>query len=87
MERNNEIDKFWDIVSKETLGDKYHSSERDENGNFKLGDENDNQDLDVKRALRQQIDIVHNILSANGSSIDDEGLIGQVMNALPAAKN
>ena len=87
MERNNEIDKFWDIVSKETLGDKYHSSERDENGNFKLGDENDNQDLDVKRALRQQIDIVHNILSANGASIDDEGLIGQVMNALPAAKN
>ena len=31
--------------------------------------------------------MVHNILTANGASIDDEGLIGTIMNALPAAKN
>lgn len=87
MERNNEMDKFWEVVSNQTLGDKYHSSQRNEDGSYKLGNENDNQDLEVKRALRKQIDMVHNILTANGASIDDEGLIGTIMNALPAAKN
>ena len=84
MDRNNEMDKFWDVVSKETLGDKYHTTERDENGNYKLGDATNNQDVEVKKALRSQIDLIHNILTAEGANIDDDGLIGQVMNALPS---
>ncbi len=84
MDRNNEMDKFWDVVSKQTLGDKYHTTERDENGNYKLGDEQNNQDIEVKKALRSQIDLIHNILTVNGANIDDDGLIGQVMNSLPS---
>ena len=84
MDRNNEMDKFWDVVSKMTLGDKYHTSERDENGNFKLGDENNNQDIEAKKALRDQINLIHNILTVEGANIDDDGLIGQVMNSLPS---
>ena len=84
MDRNNEMDKFWDVVSKQTLGDKYHTTERDENGNFKLGDASNNQDVEVKKALRSQLDLIHNILTAEGANIDDDGLIGQVMNSLPS---
>ena len=84
MDRNNKMDKFWDVVSKMTLGDKYHTSERDENGNYKLGDENNNQDIEAKKALRDQINLIHNILTVEGANIDDDGLIGQVMNSLPS---
>ena len=84
MDRNNEMDKFWDQVSKETLGDKYHSTEIDEQGNYKLGDAQNNQDLEVKKAIRSQINLIHNILTANGANIDDEGLIGRIMESLPS---
>ncbi len=84
MDRNNEMDKFWDTVSKMTLGDKYHTTERDENGNFKLGDEKNNQDIEVKKALRDQINLIHNILTTEGANINDNGLIGIVMNSLPS---
>ena len=84
MERNGETEKFWNTVSKMTLGDKQHTTERDENGNYKLGDKDNNQDIEVKKAIRQQLDLIHNILTVNGANIDDEGLIGQVMNSLPS---
>lgn len=83
MDRNNEMDTFWDTVSKVPLGDKYHSTRQNEDGTYQLGDENDNQDLEVKRALRNQINTIHNILASNGANVDDDGLIGQIMNSLP----
>ena len=84
MERNGEMDKFWDVVSKETLGNKALSTEVDENGVPKPGTPQNNQDLEVKRALRQQINMIHNVLTAEGASLNDDGLIGQIMNAIPA---
>ena len=83
MDRNGKMDEFWDKASKETLGNKNLSTEQYEDGTYKPGTPQNNQDLEAKRALRAQIDLIHNILSANGATLNDEGLIGQVMHALP----
>lgn len=87
MDRNGEIEEFFETVNKESLGNKYLSTHQNEDGSFKLGTNTDNQDLEAKRALRAQVNMIHNILKANGANIDDDGLIGQIMKALPAEKS
>ena len=55
MINNDKIDDFLKFANKQTLAPKYVTYEEDENGNFKPGDKNNNQDAELKRLLNQQV--------------------------------
>lgn len=72
------LDKL--VIGPENLsGTKY---ETDENGNFigwKPGDSNDNQALQIKQAVRQQLNFIHEMLNAEGAKFDDNSILKNVI--------
>ena len=74
---NNELDGIYEILNKEEVGNKNLSAknfDKDEDGNiiWKQGDENDNQDIAIKRIVRNQLQLIENTLNAHGGKTDDE---------------
>ena len=84
---NNNLDGIYKILDKEEVGNKNLSAKRfdkDEKGNiiWKQGDENDNQDLEIKGLVRRQLQLIQNTLDAHGGKTDDEFLDDQIMRDL-----
>lgn len=84
---NNDLNGIYKILDKEEVGNKNLSArhfDKDENGNiiWKQGDENDNQDLEIKNLVRRQIQLIQNTLDAHGGKTDDEFLDDQMMKDL-----
>lgn len=84
---NNDLDGIYKILDSEKIGnDKLSATkfDKDENGNiiWKQGDENDNQDLAIKQAIRRQLDLVVNTLKAHGGKTDDELIDAQLLGDL-----
>lgn len=75
MTRNGQIDNFMKQVNKMQLGNpNLSATEYDEvDGNviFSPGTKENNQDLYAKRAIQKQVDLIQNILQANGANISD----------------
>lgn len=78
--RNNDLDGIFKILNNETVGDKNLSATKiieDEQGNrvWEKGDENDNQDLQVKNLVRTSIRLLQETLEAHGGNLSDKSLI------------
>lgn len=74
MINNDKIDDFLKYVNKADLGNRYLSFATDENGNFKQGTKEDNQDKDIKTALNQQIKIIRDTINAEGAKFSENSL-------------
>jgi hypothetical protein len=55
MINNDKIDDFLKFANKATLGYKNLSFDTDENGNFKAGTKENNQDKEIKDMLNKQV--------------------------------
>ena len=80
MHRNGETEKFLKSVDKMTLANPYYSAtdfDVKEDGQvlFAPGTETNNQDLYAKKALREQVNIISNILDANGANLSDDSFL------------
>ena len=74
MINNDKIDDFLKYVNKAELGNRYLSFATDENGNFKQGTKEDNQDKDIKAALNQQIKLIRDTINAEGAKFSENSL-------------
>ena len=74
MVNNDKIDDFLKYVNKADLAPKYLSFDTDEQGNYKPGTKENNQDLDIKKALNEQIKIIRNTLNAEGAKFSENSL-------------
>ena len=74
MINNDKIDDFLKFANKQTLVPKYVTYEEDENGNFKPGDKNNNQDAELKRLLNQQVQLIKDVISAEGAKFSENSL-------------
>lgn len=83
MARNDELEDFWKTVNKMELGNSKLGTQQNEDGTWKVGTDSDNQDLEVKRLLRNTISQIQNIVNAEGANVDDSSFIGNLMNANP----
>lgn len=82
MARNNELDGLYKTLDKTNFGNKNLSAtEYEELADGKLvakpGTPTNNQDVYVKNAVRSQIDMIKNILDAEGANITDESFLDQ----------
>lgn len=79
MSRNGESDQFLKEVDKMQLGDKNLSATevREIDGVLmpSPGTKENNQEVYIKRAIRNQVRMIDNILSANGASISDDSFL------------
>ena len=79
MGRNGMLDKFLREANKMTLGDKNLSSTpifmADGTKVYSHGTDTDNQNLANHQALRRQVEIIQNVLDANGASVTDQRLM------------
>lgn len=79
MGRNGMLDKFLREADKMTLGDKNLSSTptfmADGTVVYSHGTDTDNQNLANHRALRRLVEIIQNVLDANGASVTDQKLM------------
>ena len=79
MARNGGLDKFLKDVNKMQLGDKNLSMETQKNEDgtisFKQADNQNNQDVYIKRAINQQAKFIQQILQANGATLSDESFL------------
>ena len=87
MTRNGKMDDFWKVVDKTTLASKELSTKMNEDGTYKPGTKDDNQDLEAKRFLRQQIGHIESIINAENAKLDDNGLLATLINADPSLKD
>ena len=75
MTRNNEIDRFLKDVDKTTLSNPNFSAtnftEKDGEIIYSPGTKDNNQDLYAKKAVHNFVDMVKEILNANGASVED----------------
>lgn len=79
MGRNGQLENFLKQVDKMELGNKNLSATDFEikNGQilFAPGTETNNQDLFAKQAIKQQVQLIQNILEANGANLSDESFL------------
>lgn len=78
MTNNNQIDDFLKFINKSTLGDKNLSFDRDENGNFKPGTAENNQDTEIKNIINQQVKIVKDLINAEGAKFSENSLFDAI---------
>lgn len=78
MINNGKIDDFLKYVNKADLGNKYLSFDTDENGNFKAGTKDNNQDADIKKALNLQIKVIRDTINAEGAKFSENALFDAV---------
>lgn len=85
MSRNGEIDDFMKSVNKMQLGNKNLSTNYEiinELPTFSPGTKEDNQDVAIKNIIQKQVNIIQNILSANGAVSDIKFLDKQILGDL-----
>lgn len=87
MARNDELGEFWKTVNKMELGNSQLGTQQNADGTWKVGTKNDNQDLEVKKLLRNTITSIQNIVNAEGANLDDSSFIGNLINANPKLKD
>ena len=79
MVRNGQIDQFLKVVDKMQLGNKNLSAtDGRQIGNEFLpapGTKTDNQDLYLKKAIKQQVRIIQDLLSAHGANLPDSSFL------------
>lgn len=74
MINNDKINDFVKYMNKAELGNKHLSFSTDENGNFKPGTSEDNQDTDIKKALNLQIKLWKDVINAEGAKFSENSL-------------
>ena len=74
MINNDKIDDFQKFVNKADLGYKQLSFDHDENGNFKPGTKDNNQDREIKNILNQQIQLIKDTVAAEGAKFSENSL-------------
>lgn len=88
MTRNDELDDFWDAVNKTELAPKNLSTQLNDSGTgYKPGTKNDNQDLEAKRALKRQVDLIESIINAENAKLNDGGLLSTLIKADPSLQD
>lgn len=88
MTRNNELDDFWKAINKTTLASTELSTKLNENGTgYQPGTREDNQDLEAKRAIKKQIDLIESIINSENAKLDDSGLLATLIQADPSLKD
>ncbi len=77
---NGEIDNFKKIIDTTDIGNKALSATKynEETHSWEAGTETDNQDLSVKQAIKQQIDLIQNILKAEGTNLKDSQFLDKL---------
>lgn len=78
MANNDKLDDFLKFVNKSVIGDKHLSFETDENGNFKPGDENNNQDKEIKKIINLQAKLIKDTITAEGGKFSENSLFDAV---------
>lgn len=74
MINNDKIDDFQKFVNKADLGYKQLSFDYDENGNFKPGTKDNNQEREIKNMLNQQIQLIKDTVAAEGAKFSENSL-------------
>lgn len=87
MARNGELEDFWKTVSKMELGRTNIGTKQNEDGFWEVGTETDNQDLEIKKVLKNTLDSIQSIVNAEGANIDDHSFIANLLNANPNLAN
>lgn len=75
MSRNGQIQDFIKQIDKMRLGDPNLSITTDKNFNPKPGTETDNQDFFIKKAIKEQVNIIEGILNANGAKKSNQSFL------------
>lgn len=81
--RNKEIDSFLKFLDKTTIADKnlsFTKFTKDDSGNIiydAAQNKEDSWDFNVKKAIKNQINLIDNILSAEGANISDDSFLTQ----------
>lgn len=87
MARNGELEDFWKIVSKMELGRTNIGTKQNEDGTWEIGTKTDNQDLEIKKVLKNTLDSIQSIVNAEGANIDDHSFIANLLDANPNLAN
>jgi hypothetical protein len=58
MARNGELEDFWKTVSKMELGRTNIGTKQNEDGFWEVGTKTDNQDLEIKKVLKNTLDSI-----------------------------
>lgn len=74
MINNDKIDDFLKFANKATLGSKHLSFDTDENGNFKAGTKENNQDKEIKKMLNNQVQLIKDVINAEGAKFSENSL-------------
>ena len=83
MVRNGQIGDFYKTLNKVELGRKDLSAKtQTSDGVWAPGTKEDNQDLELKNAIRQQVDIISQILDANGLKMSDDSFLSKQIDGL-----
>jgi hypothetical protein len=78
MINNDKIDDFVKFANKADLGNKYLSFDTDENGNYKTGTKENNQDTEIKKMLNMQIQLIKDVVDAEGAKFSENSLFDAV---------
>lgn len=87
MARNGELEDFWKTVSKMELGRTNIGTKQNEDGTWEVGTKTDNQDLEIKKVLKNTLDSIQSIVNAEGANLDDHSFIANLLNANPNLAN
>ena len=87
MARNGELEDFWKTVSKMELGRTNIGTKQNEDGIWEVGTKTDNQDLEIKKVLKNTLDNIQSIVNAEGANIDDHSFIANLLDANPNLAN
>lgn len=87
MARNGELEDFWKTVSKMELGRTNIGTKQHEDGTWEIGTKTDNQDLEIKKVLKNTLDSIQSIVNAEGANIDDHSFIANLLDANPNLAN
>jgi hypothetical protein len=74
MINNDKIDDFLKFANKADLASKNLSFDRDENGNYKPGTKENNQDLELKKMLNYQVQLIKDTIKAEGAKFSENSL-------------
>ena len=74
MINNDKVDDFLKFANKAELGNKHLSFSTDENGNFKPGTKENNQDSEIKKMLNYQVKLIRDVINAEGAKFSENSL-------------
>lgn len=74
MINNDKIDDFLKYANKADLGSKHLQFAIDENGNYKPGTKENNQDIEIKKMLNNQVQLIKDVVRAEGAKFSENAL-------------